>query len=36
MDFPNGIKTGDTIKLAGKSVFVFAQDGKIAKITDIS
>lgn len=35
MDFPNGLKTGDTLQLQGKSVFQFA-DGQIAAIDDIS
>ncbi|AHJ99412.1 nuclear transport factor 2 family protein [Hymenobacter swuensis] len=35
MDFPNGLKTGDTLQLQGKSVFQFA-DGKIIAIDDIS
>ena len=36
MDFPNGTKKGDQIKLKGKSIFEFSQDGKIEKLTDIS
>lgn len=36
MDFPNGIKTGNEIKLKGKSIFEFSEDGKIVKLTDIS
>ncbi len=36
MDFPNGIKKGDEIKLKGKSLFEFSQDGEIVKLTDIS
>ncbi len=35
MDFPNGMKTGDTLKLKGKSEFDF-EDGKIKSITDKS
>ncbi|UOQ72794.1 nuclear transport factor 2 family protein [Hymenobacter cellulosilyticus] len=35
MDFPNGLKGGDTLQLQGKSVFEFA-DGQITSITDIS
>ena len=35
MDFPNGLKIGDELKLQGKSVFTF-RDDKIIKITDIS
>ncbi|MCA8832059.1 nuclear transport factor 2 family protein [Hymenobacter pini] len=35
MDFPNGLKAGDTLHLQGKSVFEF-QGGHIASITDIS
>ncbi|HEY0048143.1 MAG TPA: nuclear transport factor 2 family protein [Pyrinomonadaceae bacterium] len=34
-DLPNGLKTGDEIKLKGKSIFRFADD-KISKIQDIS
>lgn len=36
IDFPNGLKKGDEIKLKGKSVFEFSADGKISKLTDIS
>lgn len=36
MDFPNGIKKGDEVKLKGKSIFKFSQDGEIVKLTDIS
>src|SRR5690606_36066206 len=36
MDFPNGIKKGDQVKLKGKSIFEFSPDGKIVKLTDIS
>ncbi len=36
IDFPNGLKKGDEIKLKGKSVFEFSADGKIVKLTDIS
>src|SRR5690606_13795732 len=36
MDFPNGIKKGDQVKLKGKSIFEFSQDGEIVKLTDIS
>ncbi|PRD57378.1 hypothetical protein C5749_01630 [Sphingobacterium gobiense] len=36
MDFPNGIKKGDKVKLKGKSIFEFSQNGKIVKLTDIS
>ncbi|TGE09774.1 nuclear transport factor 2 family protein [Hymenobacter fodinae] len=35
MDFPNGLKAGDTLQLQGKSVFQFA-DGLIISIDDIS
>lgn len=35
VDFPNGLKAGDTLHLQGKSVFRFA-DGKIISIEDIS
>ncbi len=34
-DLPNGLKKGEQITLAGKSVFEF-KDGKISRITDIS
>lgn len=35
MDFPNGLRKGDELRLQGKSVFQFA-DGKIIRITDLS
>lgn len=35
LDFPNGLKKGDELKLQGKSIFKFADD-KIIKLTDIS
>jgi hypothetical protein len=35
MDFPNGMKENDEIKLVGESIFSF-QDDKIIAITDIS
>lgn len=35
MDFPNGLKAGDTLQLKGKSIFQFA-DGQIVSIEDIS
>ncbi|SHL60252.1 nuclear transport factor 2 family protein [Hymenobacter psychrotolerans] len=35
LDFPNGLKAGDTLQLQGKSVFQFA-DGLISSIDDIS
>lgn len=35
MDFPNGMKAGDTLQLSGKSTFVF-KDEKIIRITDES
>ena len=35
MDFPNGLKRGDELKLKGKSIFKFLND-KIIKLTDIS
>jgi len=35
MDFPNGLKTGDELKLKGKSIFKFLNN-KIIKLTDIS
>lgn len=36
MDFPNGTKEGDKIKLTCKSVFEFSPTGKISKLTDYS
>lgn len=35
IDFPNGMKKGDSIKLNGKSVFEF-KNKKIIRLTDIS
>ena len=35
MDFPNGLKKGDELKLKGKSIFKFLNN-KIIKLTDIS
>ena len=35
MDFPNGLKKGQTIHLEGKSIFTFSNE-KIIKIVDIS
>lgn len=35
MDFPNGIKSGDTIELQGQSEFTFAE-GKIISLRDIA
>ncbi|MFZ1788914.1 MAG: nuclear transport factor 2 family protein [Saprospiraceae bacterium] len=35
MDFPNGLKKGQTLNLSGKSIFQFDGD-KIIKLTDIS
>ncbi|MEM9723761.1 MAG: nuclear transport factor 2 family protein, partial [Bacteroidota bacterium] len=35
MDFPNGMKAGDTLKMKGRSEF-FLQGEKIVKIRDIS
>ncbi|MDB5208446.1 MAG: SnoaL-like domain protein [Flavisolibacter sp.] len=35
MDFPNGLKKGDEVKLKGKSIFQFLGD-KIIRLTDIS
>ena len=35
MDFPDGLKAGDTLQLQGKSVFQFA-DERIVSIDDIS
>ncbi len=36
MDFPNGLKKGGKIKLQGKSIFEFSEDGKIISLTDIA
>ena len=36
IDFPDGLKKGDEIRLKGKSVFEFSADGKIIRLTDIS
>jgi len=35
LDFPNGLKRGDELKLKGKSIFKFLNN-KIIKLTDIS
>lgn len=35
MDFPNGLKKGDELKLQGRSIFKFSGD-KILKLSDIS
>ena len=35
MDFPNGLKKGDELKLKGKSIFRFLNN-KVIKLTDIS
>ena len=35
MEFPNGLKPGDTLQLQGKSIFQFV-DGQITSIEDIS
>ena len=35
MDFPNGLKKGDELRLEGRSIFKFSGD-KIVKLTDIS
>jgi hypothetical protein len=35
MDFPNGMKKGQELKLSGKSIFQFVGD-RITKLTDIS
>jgi len=35
MDFPNGLRKGDELRLQGKSIFRFAE-GKIVRITDLS
>lgn len=35
VDFPNGLKKGQRLKLLGKSIFKFS-DGKIVELTDVS
>ncbi|EJG01469.1 nuclear transport factor 2 family protein [Flavobacterium sp. F52] len=35
IDFPNGLKAGQELKMRGKSIFQFL-DGKIVKLTDMS
>jgi ketosteroid isomerase-like protein len=35
MDFPNGLRKGDEVRLQGKSIFQFS-NGKIVRITDLS
>jgi hypothetical protein len=35
-DFPNGLKKGGEIKLQGKSIFEFSEDGEIIRLTDIA
>lgn len=35
MDFPNGLKKGETLNLIGKSIFKFSNN-KVIKLTDIS
>ena len=35
MDFPNGLKKGDELKLQGRSIFKF-YGNKIVKLTDVS
>jgi hypothetical protein len=35
VDFSNGMKAGDSLRVAGRSEFEFS-DGKLSKITDIS
>ena len=36
MDFPNGTKEGDKIRLTGRSVFEFSLSGEISRLTDYS
>ena len=36
MDFPNGMKKGEELKLQGKSVFEFNDNNKITKLIDQS
>lgn len=35
-DLPNGLKKGDELRLKGKSIFEFSDDGKIVKLVDVS
>lgn len=35
-DLPNGLKKGQELRLKGKSIFEFSEDGKIAKLVDVS
>lgn len=36
MDFPNGLKKGDSLNLSGKSIFEFNSINQIIRLTDIS
>ncbi|MCR6639661.1 MAG: nuclear transport factor 2 family protein [Sporocytophaga sp.] len=36
MDFPNGLKKGEELKLQGKSIFEFNENNKVIKLTDLS
>ncbi len=36
MDFPNGLKKGEELKLQGKSIFEFNENNKIIKLIDLS
>ncbi|TCR13953.1 hypothetical protein EDF67_10156 [Sphingobacterium sp. JUb78] len=35
-DLPNGLKKGQELRLKGKSIFEFSDDGKIMKLVDVS
>lgn len=35
-DLPNGLKKGQELRLTGKSIFEFSDDGKIVKLVDVS
>ncbi|MEN5234349.1 hypothetical protein [Sphingobacterium faecium] len=36
MDLLNGLKKGQELRLKGKSIFEFADDGKIKRLVDVS
>jgi len=35
-DLPNGPKKGQELRLKGKSIFEFSEDGKVVKLVDVS
>lgn len=35
-DLPNGMKKGQELRLTGKSIFEFSEDGKVVKLVDVS